>query len=167
VASLSVPAAVVLGTALAGAFVGTGVYFGLRARPVVAPVPSASVAALPSSLAPVAALPVTAGSETAPLGPAANAALNDEVKRGFEAQRAHLLEKCWAPSFEKSPTPPATTIVFTLSFGPDGQPRSRSVREEFATTRPEVTACIQKELVVPPITPRGVRTRVEYNFNLP
>jgi hypothetical protein len=119
-----------------------------------------------TSVAPTTAMPESPASAVS-ADPAAAARTTEEVKRGFEAQHAHFVEKCWAPSFAKSPTPPATTIVFTLSYDPDGRPSTRSVREDFATTRPEVTSCIVKELVVPAITPRGVRTRLEYQLSLP
>jgi hypothetical protein len=166
--SLSVPAAIVLGTACAGAFVGAGLYLGLRERAVPAPVSSVATTGLVASVAPLTtSVPVGARPDVAPIDPAAAASAREEVKRVFDSQHAHLVEKCWAPSFAKSSTPASTTIVFTLSFGADGRPGAHSVREDFATTRPEVTSCIVKELVIPAITPPGARTRLDYQLNLP
>ena len=174
-----------VGLGLAGAFVGAGVYFALRVTPAATPAPGAQAASGPVASTSIASGSVgsdgtggggsaatTAGSGGAPVGNAGvpgtpAARMNDEVKRGFEAQRAHLAETCWAPSFAKRAAPPLTTIFFTLTFAEDGHLSSRGLREDPTTGRPEVTSCVQHALVVPPITPRGVRSRVEYTLTLP
>jgi hypothetical protein len=163
VRSLSIPVAIVVGLSLAGAFVAVGVYLALRPRGEPGAMASAPAASTSITNAATGAQGATVAVADIPTEAMAQA----EATRGLDEQHAHLVDLCWAPSFAKKPTPATTTIVFTMTFGPDGRLMSRAPHEDLATARPDVTACVQRELVARPISPRGAKTHVEYTLTLP
>ncbi len=126
----------------AGALIGAGLYFGLRAQaPAVAP------AAVPTAR---------------PVGPDARAQLREAI----EKRRAELVRVCWAPEAQK-PGPPSSEHVWNGTIGPEGIPLAFSVMEVRGKSRPELTACLQEQLSTLRLPPRPDSAFVELPFSLP
>jgi hypothetical protein len=165
--NLATPLAIII----AGALVGTGVFFGLRQReaPRGAPPSSVAVEAAPAGTARAPAEP------PAPLrpSPAPNAPTvsRDKVARdaaaALEAQRRDLGRKCWEPAVSLHPTSKSTKWVFNLSFDAEGNQTVRGVAEDRPTSRPDVTVCVLAALQPLKIPPPGAPAYVEVPFSLP
>lgn len=146
--TVTVPAAILIGSALIGA----GLYFGLRAR----------ADGVPSARTPVASattperVPVTTPSE-----------LYERVEDALEAHRETLLERCWRPAVAAQPEPPIARFTFNYTFAPDGRELGRGVEEDRATGRPELTACVLRELPPLKIAPIGRRMTTKIALELP
>lgn len=156
--SSSLPAAIVI----AGALVGAGLFFGLRARaPEAVPAP-------PISSTPPA--PVTPGAAPQPT-PAPAQADEKKVARdaiaALEAQRATLAQACWEPSARAKPSPAYIDYVVDVTFDATGNQITRAFSEERRTARADVTACISAKIAPLKVPPPGANVRVEIPFRLP
>jgi hypothetical protein len=166
--------AILVGLALAGAFAGVGLYFGLRDHATSAP-PASATASSPSSAGlearPLASSPA-APTEMAPEAPlldpkSARVKAVADVERAFAAKHAQLLRDCWAPSVARAADPPQVVITFTLGYGPDGHPTTRALAVKGTNVRADVAACVNREVEAPEITPLGERVRVSVDLTLP
>jgi hypothetical protein len=155
---LYTPAAILL----AGAFVGAGLFLGLRSRPVEYPAsPLDAQGAAEHARTPRRPPPSQALAATPPVQVA------EQVKRVLDSQRAALVNKCWEPAIKTRPTPAEIKYVFDFTFAADGQQIARGVRADRATSRAEVTACVLAALTPVTIPPPGATTRVDVAFSLP
>jgi hypothetical protein len=129
---------------IAGALVGIGTYFGLRANGARSPSEAPAVPALP-----------------------ARNVLLQQVKDALDAQRAMLTEKCWAPAIKDQPGPHEIGYVFDFTFDPQGRQIMRGMIENRSTARPVVTSCVADALLPIMIPAPGASVRIEVPFRLP
>jgi hypothetical protein len=132
---------------LAGAFVGAGLYFGLRASSPQA-VPSTASAfetSAPLSSSPSAQLPsgrgalrpsevlLVPGANAGPTPPIAPAEVQSSVERAvrarFDELRPSLRERCWEPSARSKAEPKAVRYDFNFTFDAGGKQLARGLRE--------------------------------------
>lgn len=124
---------------VAGAMIGTGLFFGLRGRETT-PALTASVVTTPA--------PETKGRSPEVVPPAvpSQAGAADEVTKlaaaAIAKHRAVLVEKCWNPSVQTSAAPPKWKATFLYGFDAAGKQLVRGVQEERGGGRPEVTQCV-------------------------
>ncbi|RYE84366.1 MAG: hypothetical protein EOO75_18205 [Myxococcales bacterium] len=130
----------------AGALIGAGLYFGMRAS-----APAAAPAVAPAA-APTAR----------PVGPDARAQLREAI----EQRRAELVRVCWAPEAQR-PGAPTSEHVWNGTIGPEGVPLAFSVMEVRGRSRPGLTACLQDQLSTLRLPPRPDAAFVELPFALP
>jgi hypothetical protein len=124
---------------VAGACIGAGLYFGLRARQVPTSPPGAAPAPPPDA-AP-ASPPVSAPAPS-------EAQVMAEARAALEGQKAVILQTC-------SPAAPAR-VAFTLGFDPAGREVIRGVNEPRGAGEAEqaLYRCV-RQLALPPLTVRG------------
>jgi hypothetical protein len=153
--SLSTPAAIVLGFGLFGVLTGLGLYFGLRDHPAGASsAPAAMTEPAPTSQAVGTTMPV-------PTVAALEGSVSSEgARHAIEAQHAHLVEKCWNPSVAQRALPGDVKLTITLDYAADGRLAIHSLQQDMAKARPDVTMCVDKELILPVVAPPGRRVRV-------
>ncbi len=121
-----------LAIVVAGAAIGAGLYFGLRAQaPVVMP-PVAPVVVPPVVAPPVVAPPVPVASPEVVLGHAIEA---------LRYQRAGLLATCFRPALAAKPGL-TMELVFNVTFDAQGRQLARGVVETPGTSTPALTACV-------------------------
>lgn len=188
-AKLTTPVAIIV----AGALMGIGAYFGLRARPapVVSPSPPTALVAgseattsrdtriapapLPRPSPPrtdatgaptVTAVPTEPPAAVPPIGDE-RAKVIDEVKRTFESLRPALIERCWKPSIKAQAEPKTARITFNFGFAADGTPLSRGVMEDRRSNRSGLGVCVGDAIPMFPVAPPGVSTYVEVPLELP
>lgn len=158
---LSIPSAIVLGSAMIAA----AVYFGLRqgseARSPeerdrslqLAPLPSVTA---PRSVAPAPAPPIMPRDEVA-----------KQVVQALEAHRPALVARCWKPSFAVQPEPPTIKYVLVFTFDAQGRQLARGLAEDRATARPDVTSCLTTSLPSLRIPAPGAGVQLDVPFSLP
>ena len=160
---LSTPAAILLGFGLFGSLTALGLFFGLRGRSEAGGIS----ARVPTPLGPTEN-PSAAKPAPAPGLPLTGAPSPVETaKHSIEAQHAHLVDKCWNPSVAKRPLPATVTLTLTLDYAPDGRLAVNSLQQDAANARPDVTICVEKELVRPTVDPPGRRVRIVVPITLP
>ncbi|MCK6591779.1 MAG: hypothetical protein HUU21_29470 [Polyangiaceae bacterium] len=163
--ALSTPTAILI----SGALIAMAVFFGLRSRPSqdspqnpAASRPSIAPAALPPQPGEIA--PPRAPSQPAQASPDLVAA---QLTKALEAQRKTIVERCWAPSFAKQPTPATTKIFVNASFDANGQQVIRGIREDRDTGRADVRQCVSEILAPLQIPPSGANAFAEVELTLP
>lgn len=136
----------------AGAFVGIGLYLGLRAAPVPTVVSSAgSTPAVAVSSPPKPSVdPLNIRARQPDAAPAVSVIAPAERAKAalasLDAQRKRIVEKCVTPALAKQPEPKTVKLTFNVTFGADGKEIGRGVAEDRATSRADVTACVQQSL---------------------
>jgi hypothetical protein len=145
---LSVPAAIVMGSAIAGG----AVYLGLRSRPVVNIVPAVRN--------PVASIPKSATTGTLAGEDSASAQL---VRSAVEHDRSRLIEACWAP---KNPLPPKD-FQFRLIFDGNGQLLSYAVNDPGEAVYETIARCLRKQKPVVAVPAAGHPTTIQFTMSLP
>ena len=172
---LSLPAAVVIGSAIIGA----GLYFGLRSQAPATPAPAAGASdfgrprdgavAGTGAAAPPPALPPRGGGLVMPGAP-------EEVRQRAEnaAREALLAEKkarfipeCWAPAIKKQPSPATSKHVFSIGFDAQGREMGRGLKEIRGQTRGDVSQCLRAfpmglRISPPPGVPIVVEIPIEF-----
>jgi hypothetical protein len=138
----AVPVAIVV----AGALVGIGMFFGLRANGAHSPSETPAVPAVPVP---------------------AQDVLLQQAKDALDAQRAMLTEKCWVPAIKDQPDPHEIGYVFDFTFDAQGRQIMRGTIENRATARPAVTSCVADALLPIVIPAPGASVRIEVPFRLP
>lgn len=153
-AAVTIPAAILVGSALIGA----GLYFGLRARPPVSPASATARSAPPTPTlwATPEKVPVT-------LRPGD---LDKRVLAALEVHRAALVTRCWEPAAAEQPELAVARFTFNYTFAADGTQRGRGVEVD-RTTSPELTACVLRELPALKIAPIGRPMTAKVVFQLP
>ena len=164
--------AIVLGLGLGGAFIGLGLFFGLRARDEArteARLPATSGVVVEST-APGPSASTTSAVPTSPSTSAPEGAPSD-ARRAVEAQHAHLVEACWVPSLARSPLPAQVALTITLEYGPEGRLLIHSLQPTMngkGGARADVTMCVNRELVLPTtVSAPGRRVRVAVPIEFP
>jgi hypothetical protein len=169
VATLSTPAAIVIGFGLLGVCVGAGLYLGLRERAPVAQAQAMPMGARPQSAASSASPPIPPpGAATAT--PTSTAALTATValaRASVESQHAALVERCWKPSVAKSTQPAHVTLTLFLDYAEDGRLAVHTLKPSVASARPDVTMCVDKTLTLPSMDPPGHRVAMSVAITLP
>jgi hypothetical protein len=161
VSSPSIPAAILAGSAL----IALGLFFGLRARPVPLTASPPSVATLTGAGTGVASAVVSPPVAPSPQTPRAE--LVAAVKEQIEAQHAHLVDACWAPSFARNPKPAQVTLSILLEYAEDGRLAVHSLHQDRTFGRSDVEPCVGRELVMPTLSAPGRRLRVNVPIVLP
>jgi hypothetical protein len=153
------PAAVLLGAAL----IASGLYFGLRARPVViATQPEVTAAAVKARAGPAerpAATPLVA--------PYREAEVDEDVKRALEKLRPTLISACWTPAISRNPNPSRSTYEYDLAFDEAGSAIGVGVSEVDANSRGDVAQCLRRQTLPIEIAGRGVRSHARATITLP
>jgi hypothetical protein len=168
VTSLTTPAAIVVGFGLLGTFTGLGLYFGLRSRAGALVVSSPAIATIDDG-----ATSRVAGSTAGRIAPgtasfaAPSSVATDTARHAIEAQHEHLVEACWNPSFARRPAPAQVNLTITLDYAEDGRLAVHSLQQDMMRARADVTMCVDKELVLPVVSPPGRRVRVVVPIVLP
>ena len=145
-----------LAVVIAGAAIGAGLYFGLRAQ--VPAVPAAPVA-------PVVAAPVVP--PPAPARPVASAAV--VLQQAIEAlsyQRAGLQDRCFRPALAARPGL-IMDLLFNVTFDAEGRQLARGTVELGGSSTPELTACINEQLAPLQVPPPGATLMVEVPLRFP
>jgi hypothetical protein len=144
--SQAVPVAIVV----AGALIGGGLFFGLRAsRPEI---------------------PTTATSQSPPPPPAPVASRDKvlaDVNAALEEQRARVVADCWQPAVKVKPEPPTMQVVYTYTFTAQGMQMARGIGVDRATSRPDVVTCLSTAVHPLTIPPPGAPVTVDVTFRLP
>ncbi len=175
-ASLSMPAAIVVGFAIFGALTGLGVYFGLRGHapadggfhPSLVTPDEASRTMEAGAPAPPTIAPLEPGRAADGATIAARGGSAEGARRAIDGQHAHLAAACWAPSFARTQVPPRVTLTLTLEYGENGRLVIHSLQQNIGGARADVTMCVDKELVLPvTIDPPGRRVRVAVPIAFP
>jgi hypothetical protein len=158
---LMTPAAILLGSVIIAA----GLHLGLQraAPPPVAPA-TAVDRTPPASGSPARAALANAG-------PAARSELRRRVEadaaRGLEARRADFVKRCWEPSLEKDPNPPAAKYIFNMSFDESGKEIARGISEVRGMERPDAARCLRTLPLGVDVPAPGARVGIEVEITLP
>ena len=141
--------------ALAGLFVGAGLYLGLRARAVTPPGPAIPT---PSS-----------GSAPAPAPARANADVEREIRAAFDAVRASWKATCFDPMIARTPSPPTSTHELNVSVDATGLEILRAINDVRGQTRADVAACLRDQPFAPiRVTPApGQSVNVAFTIRFP
>ena len=145
-----------LAVVIAGAAIGAGLYFGLRAQ--VPAVPAAPVA-------PVVAAPVVP--PPAPARPVASAAV--VLQQAIEAlsyQRAGLQDRCFRPALAAKPGL-TMDLLFNVTFDAEGRQLARGTVELGGSSTPALTTCINEQLAPLQVPPPGSTVMVEVPLRFP
>jgi len=154
--TVSTPIAIIA----AGALIGAGLFFGLRSRtsasaPETAAVPTTASSpaaearardaapALETSVDTSTGIVATAGSKP---GTADVKAATTASRLALEKHRKTMVDQCLAPALAKQPEPAKVNLSFSFSFDAAGAQTARGISEDRATSRPDVTQCIQQKL---------------------
>jgi hypothetical protein len=161
-----------IGLSLGGAFIGAGLYFGLRARPAAAPDEKSPSSLVASSAAPITPSGAAIAPGVAPVVPSAaltadRDVASAEIARQLEAQRAVLRTKCWAPSIARTPTPDHGSFVYEYTFDPTGTQRARGITPATRIDRDDVALCLTGETQAVSIAPQGTKVHLRVPFALP
>lgn len=169
--TLSTPTAILIGSGL----IAVGLFLGLRQRPAPddrssSPTSTSDPAIAPTTgSAPARALD-NPGREPSPAAPPAvvsNEVAVEQATKALNAYRDGILKKCWNPAVAKQPEPKTLNLVYNFSFDPSGNQITRGVREDRATSRPDVRECIDGLLQPLQISPPGAGIYVEVPLTLP
>lgn len=166
--ALSTPTAILI----SGALLAVAVFFGLRSRPSPdspqTPSSSRSPMAPPTGLPPE---PRELAPPRAPSQPAQTQVSTElvaaQLTKAIEAHRKTIVERCWAPSFAKQPTPATTKIFINASFDANGQQLIRGIREDRELGRPDVRQCVTETLPLLQIPPPGANVFAEVELTIP
>jgi hypothetical protein len=168
--TLSTPVAIVVGLSIAGAFVGAGLYLGLRSSRVARGASEASVLEGPSRSVGSDAVPASSGTVTAARLADAKSAREKafaDAKRGLELEHAKLVHDCWEPSSAAAGAAAPVVLTLTLGYGEDGHVTTRALRANGTNVPGDVAGCVNREVTGPDIPAPGVRTRVEVEIRFP
>ena len=165
--SLSTPSAIVLGFGLLGGCTGLGLYFGLRGRPAATTLTASSAIAETAEPRSPFTHSIAAGASASSAAIAATKITADSVQQAIRSQHDLLVEKCWNPSFARTQTPAQVKLNLTVDYGEGGKPEFRSLQQEMRGGRPDVTSCVNKELVTPAVDPPGQRVHLVVPIVLP
>jgi hypothetical protein len=152
----------------AGALIGLGLFFGLRSQtagpalPADAASPTTSPVTAPAS----ALLPLPTPPEPPRPGPATAAAVDTKavaasLKLALDQHKKMIVEQCLNPSLAKKAEPKTVKLSFNFSLDASGKQVARGVSEDRATSRPEVTQCIQEKLPGLSVAPPGASVFVD------
>jgi hypothetical protein len=146
----------------AGLAVGVGLYFGLAARPLPAPValPSVALSALP--VAPATQLP-----QPRVAGPELRADTAARVVAALAAERQALAAECWAPSAARNKAPESLTFQLRFGFDLAGKLVFHAANDPADRTRAEVAQCLRERPFALQIPPPGLPVAVEVSLTLP
>lgn len=148
---ISTPVAIVA----AGALIGLGLFFGLRARPDAAGAPPTSLPAmsLPAPVVlgpgPVAAPSITTPTVSQPAPPTSvvdTKTVAAGLKAALDQHKKMIVDECVTPALAKKPTPAKVNLTFNFSLDANGKQLARGISEDRETSRPEVTQCVQTKL---------------------
>lgn len=136
-----------LAIVVAGAFIGLGLFFGLKKE--APPLPAASAPADPTQDAKAVA---------------ARAAL----AAWLEAQRPIFVSRCWAPSAARDPNPPRASFTYSLAVDENGKEVGRGITEHRDAFRSDVADCLRTQANAPAsIPPPGASVSVQLTITLP
>jgi hypothetical protein len=169
--TLSTPVAIVVGLSIAGAFVGTGLYLGLRSSRGASGASEARVIeGMPSRSVGSDAVPASSGTVTAALLADAKSAREKafaDARRGLELEHAKLVRDCWESSPAAAGATAPVVLTLTLGYGEDGHVTTRALRANGTNVPGDVAGCVNREVTGPDIPAPGVRTRVEVEIRFP
>jgi len=143
---------------LGGAFIGSGLYFGLREREG----PSVTAVAVTASAPPPRAAPAPQ-----PDYPALQEIVARQAAQALEAQRPDMVRACWAPAVAKTPQPAAATYRYNLSFDAEGRQVSLGISEIRGQSRTDVAVCLRSRPLALQIAPPRVVVNVDVPVTLP
>lgn len=159
----------------AGALVGAGLYFGLRERPVLAPLPEPSASAAPAL--PPAAPPTVAPTEAVtpeppaaapgPVSPEVITKASEDAARALEKAKKKLSDACWKPALAETPEPKTARYLFNLSFDARGKEIARGVTELRDESRADVGQCLRAQPIGLEIPPPGAIIAVSIALEFP
>jgi hypothetical protein len=166
--------AIVLGLSIAGTFVGTGLYLGLRSSQGTSGGRDARVSERASSnlTGSAGSDAVSASSVTVSAAPLADARSAHEkafadAKRGLELEHTKLVNDCWEPSPAAAAATAPVVLTLMLGYGEDGHVATRALRTNGTNVPADVAACVNREANAPNVTPTGIRTRVDVEIRFP
>jgi hypothetical protein len=147
---------------VAGALIGAGLYFGLRASPPVTVISSAPAGSAPP---PASVAPAT----TPPPGiaPEIQQRVARESAAQLEALRRQLAERCWAPSVAASVEPASATFRVRLLFDAAGTRTQQGVSDASDPRRADVAACLRAQPMTVSVTAPGAIAGVDLALELP
>lgn len=163
---LLVPASI----ALAGAFVGAGLYLGLRAPPPPAPTPSGATAAgiTVAPLASPGASPAEPVRSPPPgVSPEAQARIDRQTADAFSRDKPRLVKDCWEPSAKASPQPASLTVRVRVLFDGQGKSTQVAVATPEEESRRDVAECIRKSPPSIQVEPTGTQTGTQLSITFP
>jgi hypothetical protein len=156
---ISTQTAILLGSVI----IAVGLFLGLRGKNEMPPLPSPATqpAAAPQAPAVVAPAVVT------PAAPVVDrAAVIKEVEAQLNKEKKTLTDTCLAPSLLKKAEPKNVKYTFNFTFDGTGRQLARGVMEERATSRPDVTECVNRLLPEVRVTAPGQNVYVEIPLEL-
>ncbi len=77
-----------------------------------------------------------------------------------------LVEQCLRPSLQARPTPAEVRLTFNVTFDAEGRQIARGMVEDRATSRADVTRCVDERLAALTIPPPGVTVQVDLPVTL-
>ncbi len=164
---------IALSVLAAGAMIGAGLYFGLRAQspavptttptssPVSSSSPTVEVTAIPAS---PSAPPQTSASPS-PATPRDGVA--NEVRAALDPLRPALVKECWAPSAAKDAEPASLGFDYRIAIGPQGNVVAHSVNDVAAASRADVARCLRDRKLDLKVPPPGSSVVVTGTLKLP
>jgi hypothetical protein len=164
-AAVSKSNALGVGIAIGGAFIGAGLYFGLRARAPEPVIASAPLVAPTTTVASATAVAAENPGRAAPTIDVATA--RAEVVRQLEAVRASLRDQCWAPSLARNPNPDHGSFTFQYTFDASGQQVARGISADQGRTRADAAFCLTGKTPNVTITPQGASVRMTLSLAFP
>lgn len=145
--------------ALAGLFIGTGLYMGLRDAPVP---PRAAELEAPTT---AGALPEPAAERPDPQ--LARAAGRAEIAAFFAAQKPAVQRRCWDEPVRAGMDPSPAVFRYDVTVDPRGRQVIRSIIDTPGETRTEIADCLQRETAPVQIPPPGVAVSADIAMTFP
>jgi hypothetical protein len=165
---------IALAIVAAGALVGAGLYFGLRARAPAAPLPTPAASTLstgePAPYAGAAAQHLAA--PAVPPGAAAPSATPEKVRAdamaALEGLKRQVLDTCWRPALSREPQPSRSSYMVDVTFAADGTTLAMGLSEfRERPSRPDVAQCVRTSGALLRIPPPGAGFRIELPLEFP
>jgi hypothetical protein len=157
--ALTTQHSIIIGLVAAGCIVGGALYLGLSHA---GNRETSSAAPQPELRGPgqAAANAVTAGPSTA--APLDSSAVASAAKAQLELHRTMLMNKCWGQADGG-----VWRVTFNFTFDGAGRQLARGLAEDRASTRHDVTGCVNEALPEIRVSPPGATVAVQVPWSLP
>lgn len=166
---------IALAIVAAGALVGAGLYFGLRARPPAAGLPPPAASTLSTGApAPFAgadaqpSIPAAAAPGAAAAPPATPEKVRADAMAALEGLKRRALDTCWRPALSREPEPSRSSYMVDVTFAADGTTLAMGLSElRERPSRADVAQCVRTSGVALRIPPPGAGFRIELPLEFP
>jgi hypothetical protein len=166
---------------LAGAFVGAGLFFGLRDRPSGSAPSREDASIRQTASAPGAGareLPArpSGGAEIAPPpaprapdlpSPELQSQVQEQAAESLRALRTRIVKECWEPSVKKEAAPARMTLQLRFLFDAKGQVIGSAVNDPEERSRLDVSQCIREMKLPLTVPPPGQTVGVQVELTMP